>query len=529
ILVNKIGVHPNVEILDYFTQKGLIKNLLKRSKKIIEKRKMFESVKNKEELIKMLVDKEEDLMLYYMLFGSRTSYEHVKKYDSSNLKEIIKEALELQVSNSVIEEFSHYLKIENKKQVISALKEGKWPFFTKSEWKIYLDLIEDELIKNAKSRFAQIMGNTEIGAIIKYVYYLKYLSSKQPMFVNKLKAINGLADLEPVLLEIETNYPTIKQSLSSDTKMISKIKRLAEKMQLNIELERILQNPTNNLDIKTFFKAIENQRKILINSIIQKYKNKGLRKEEKEELIKEIEKKEKAKLFRDVLYQVIADDKTNDEKLNLLLDELEAHFNAAVLSFEEAEKKAKFKIDKQIIDARIRYLDKKQDLIECFRIGDSFPCCFNSTGITGRKWVSRLWVDPLSFMFQIEVPIDEKKVNAIGFVFGSFGVINKNELAIMLNGVYLNKKSQENVEMILKIIEENFSSLFGAKWQVCAAKFGGFTTMPKGYTNDRFSIKRFRAIENNKGIEKILYDDLGKKCNVVYRVDGDIWRKEIKS
>ena len=188
----------------------------------------------------------------------------------------------------------------------------------------------------------------------------------------------------------------------------------------------------------------------------------------------------------------------------------------------------------------LRYLDKGRDLAEYLRFADATQCCFTSQNPEHNKhWLSRIWKDPLSFVFLIEEnePGAEKR-SAIGFVFGSFGVKDRKP-AVLLNGVYMQGKTNAAVLSILNAIEEDFSKPIGAAHQFVAATYGGHTQIDSAelhaaggseiYTNEPTEVVRLRALaEFNGQPETDIYDDLGVGINRRTTTGGHVWHKIIK-
>jgi hypothetical protein len=189
----------------------------------------------------------------------------------------------------------------------------------------------------------------------------------------------------------------------------------------------------------------------------------------------------------------------------------------------------------------LQFLDKKERLMSMVRFADSFTCCFTTSTNTyenpnrlafnqpNKVWVASINADPLSFVITIELP--QKDIhNNIGFIFGSFGLDNKREPALMLNGFYSSYKKEGDIEIILQQIKKMFKGS-GIKTLAFASQHGGsLIGIPKRYSNSDIDMIRLRALDDGRGNpEECIYDDLetGKDLNKPHIYGGHVWHKKV--
>ena len=305
-------------------------------------------------------------------------------------------------------------------------------------------------------------------------------------------------------------------------------RKLGEKKVLALELHAVLANSTNEVSLPRMLPNLETQRKALMSSVRQQYKSKSIDKAARNERIEALQEKAKAKLMRYLLQEMAGGTKTTAE--DLIFAEWESHMDQVFQDFESLKNAAPEKIAKEK-RVTLRWLDKRDDLIECFRFADSAQCCFNSKNyrIGGHEagaaeWIVRVWKDPLSYIFQIE----DSPGNAIGFVFGGFGG-SDGKLTVMLNGVYMEGKTDTAAQSLLNSLEADFSRALEASIQMVAARYGGTSKFGKGYSNTPAEVKRFRALMGlGRSPETEIYDDLNVGVNEPGTTDSNVWHKELK-
>ncbi|MFW5885045.1 MAG: hypothetical protein ACOCUF_02350, partial [Patescibacteria group bacterium] len=121
-----------------------------------------------------------------------------------------------------------------------------------------------------------------------------------------------------------------------------------------------------------------------------------------------------------------------------------------------------------------------------------------------------------------------KQREAVGFVFGFYGE-KQEELAVMLNGVYMQNKTDKAAASILNTIENNLTKPMQADYQIFASRHGGAIKPPQEYGNIEEEITRFRALEGRGGgPEEKIYDDIGNKVNQPVQLDNSVFGKKLR-
>jgi hypothetical protein len=195
-----------------------------------------------------------------------------------------------------------------------------------------------------------------------------------------------------------------------------------------------------------------------------------------------------------------------------VLEEWRTHIDAGIVSAREAVITAKSGVRTQ--NLRMRYLNKSTDLPEFLRFADSAQCCFTSknfgSGVGPHEYVARIWKDPLSFVFHIEDRGDEAsdRRTAVGFVFGSIGTKESGEPVLMLNGVYMDRKTDAAANRVLEMIETTLAQPLGCAEQLVASQHGGRMAFGDGYDNTTDTYTRHRALQSHGRLENSTYDDI---------------------
>lgn len=142
-----------------------------------------------------------------------------------------------------------------------------------------------------------------------------------------------------------------------------------------------------------------------------------------------------------------------------------------------------------------------------------------------QRWVLSLWKDPLSYAFRVERKITRPPCwRPIGFVFGSYAVLEDGAPAILLNGVYLRRRSAVLRRSILETIETELARPLGIRRIGIATLHGGRGPLPESYRPDSVLVLRLRALARNGVLATRLYDDISSRVNVPQRLDHLYWR-----
>lgn len=182
---------------------------------------------------------------------------------------------------------------------------------------------------------------------------------------------------------------------------------------------------------------------------------------------------------------------------------------------------------------RLRFLDKRDHILEHLRFADAYGCCFTSSSDyydcgchATRDQLLALWRDPVSFACLAEARRG-KRWEARGFVFGSFGIAGGAPVAL-LNGIYLRGQRRSHRERIIEALERDFVRL-GVHRLAIANQHGGFGWLPGRYARDRILVERLRAlVDRNRVPARDVYDDIGGPLNEPAWFDHLLWSPRLR-
>ena len=524
--IRELKVTPDVELLKYLLKdSATVEEVEKKIAEAKKRKEEFERIKDKDELVEYLSKDREAAMLYFILYGGKTRFALVNNYTSEKFFTALGIANGLKVHPSPLKEFLSTLSEGKREEIKRRLLEGKFPLGDGTySRKIRVDVSDSAKMENLNRRIAEVFGKNELGVLLKLRTYIEELEKRNSKLADGLKGANGLADASSIIAEAEKAYPELVKEV--EKRLERNWRKLGEKKVLELSLYSALSNDSNEVKIGEMVKNLEIQRKSLINAVRQQYKSGSIEKMVRDERIAALQEKAKAKLMRYILQEMAGGTKNDVEAK--VFSEWESHMDQIFQDFESL-KESDIRIAKEK-DVILRWLDKRNDLVECLRFADSAQCCFNSKNyrieghnVGAAEWIVRIWKDPLSFIFQIE----DSPGNAIGFVFGSFG-ISEGKPVSMLNGVYMEGKTDTAARSIVNAIENDFSRPLGCAIQIVAARYGGTARYGKEYSNDKMEVKRLRAIARPDGNpETEIYDDLNVGVNKEGTTDANVWHKKL--
>ncbi|MBU1118560.1 hypothetical protein KKH43_01610 [Patescibacteria group bacterium] len=251
-------------------------------------------------------------------------------------------------------------------------------------------------------------------------------------------------------------------------------------------------------------------------------------------------------IFTYLTMQVLGEERLRESDV-ALVQEMESHLQGPFQTITDftTYQKPRGKEEKKRMHLNLKYVDKGERLLNAVRFADSKICCFSSSNydqvlqhdMPNKFWVASINADPLSFILSLEIPPlpgeaalkgREVKEN-IGFIFGSFGVDEEGNLALMQNGIYYAPtiENEEQSRAILKAVERMFDGL-NVKTMVIGAQHGGLVPIPTEYTNEGIELTRLRPLDDNHGDpETDVYDDLGtgSDLNKPHTYGEFVWHK----
>jgi hypothetical protein len=533
-LITEIRINPDPQVLDFLLHKMIVDKNGKEMRTLDEKiavvksyKEEFDAVRDKDILVETLSKDRTKAMLYFILYGGRTRFSLVNNYDSNKFIIALNVASQLKVHEGPLNEFMSLMK---DKRIREWLIAGKFPVTGKKYVKeIRVDVSNSEELSSIEKFAAGVFGRNQLGSIIKVKHYISRLKElNESELAEKISKAGGLADVQLLLQEAERRHPELVSEVEKN--YLNTWKKMAEKKIFSMSLFAALSNDENKINMKELMQNIEVQRKALEFAVRQQYKAGTIDKIVRDKRIEALQEKGRAKLLAYLLSETVS---ANTEIEERLLAEWQSHVDQIFQSFERLDSAETSKVkEKSVV---LRYLDKRDDLIECLRFADAAQCCFNSKNyrieghnVGALEWIARIWKDPLSFVFHIEEPMSGETRNAIGFVFGSFGV-KDGKPVVLLNGVYMEGKTKTAVHSILNVIENDFSRPLGMSMQFVGSRYGGSIEMPKDYSNIQTKVRRLRAIAGPDGRpETKVYDDINVGANEEGTSDGNLWYKELK-
>lgn len=276
------------------------------------------------------------------------------------------------------------------------------------------------------------------------------------------------------------------------------------------------------------------------------------KKEEVERLSKEImalTEKSPSAIFTYITMQVIGEERLRENDV-ALIRELESHLQGPFQQISDFKMYDRPKEAKKRTVIDLRFLDKRQRMMNMVRFADSKICCFSSSNYEMRVghdtpnkfWVASINVDPMSFVISMEIPNQENAdgknegevVENVGFIFGSFGSTKNNKLAVLLNGIYYAPGIQddEQTKAIMVGVEKIFNGL-PVEVVAIGSQYGGALgdKLSGEFTNNSIELMRLRAVDDGGGDpESKIYDDLNthSDLNKYHPYGKSVWHKKIK-
>lgn len=556
LIISELGINPDTGVLQLVLGRAA-SDLRMNVEKVKEQKATFEKIQDKDELVRMLVKDKYAATVYYTLFGGKTRFALVNSYNSEKFFTIVQVLDKLKAHQKPLREFSQILERQGTdkkrvKEIFVNIQAGRFPLGGDYAKEIRLDVSDSARLESLERQARGVFGGKQLGAVVKLESYRRYLTSAgDGEALGKLDAANGLADLDTVLDEIEKRHPEILDSVEHDDRLNKNWRKLGEKNVLNLSLRAALREQENQVSLRDLLANLEGQRKSLLSQYRQKsveYLKKladpAVRAEEKarvQEQILRVEEKGASKLLSYLLAETVGLEKSSETGEAALspitqkvLAEWESHCEQVFGEYQSLD--ATPQAARKERRVTLRYLDKRKDLIEALRFADAAQCCFTSTQyriegheVGNAEWIARIHKDPLSFIFEIEdnAP-DAEKRSAVGFVFGSFAV-QKNGPVMLLNGVYMEGKTDTAAQSIVNAIEQDFSRPLGMTRQFVAARHAGMSRFGPEYRNDTQTVRRLRAITSASTgePEDQIYDDIAVGVNKEGSTDANVFYKDL--
>lgn len=544
-VVRELGITPGLTAMKFLLERDFVDSAgqeLKTPEEVIaflqSRKSEMEKGKGRFERLESLANDSQELTLHYLLFGGRTRFALVDKY----LVEQFQEMLQVihrdlgPIHPGVMFEFEQALsrrhEPEETQAILRRLHEGKWPLSERSYAReLRIDVSSEKILEGLKERFRSIFSEDQLGILVEATLAPQLLTAAERSdpatraLVEELESAAGLGELAAKIVPL-----------------IEKVPDLARRIQeRRASLEAKLPLSENApIDPAAFQTKV---RKTIRGELIQALRNKRGQETDstkKERYAQEISRIEKAAPEEVVVAWLESLLKLNGKEVKIPhAAEWASHLREV---FEGLESLGKVGTGKQERRVTLRYLDKEADLMESLRFADAAQCCFNSGSghfDKPKTYLTRIWKDPLSLVFLLEDNVaGARERQATGFVFGSLGT-KEGEPIVLLNGVYLQGKTNEATLAILNAIEQDFSRPLGATHQLVAATYGGRTQFDPAYlhaagegevyTNESIGVKRLRALTDLKTgePETKIYDDIDLGLNREETTLGHVWWKKL--
>lgn len=505
-----------------------------------QQQSQFDAIQDQRSLIAFLAQNEQAATNYFILYGGRTQYALVNNYDLGKFLNIVQKMHRLQVHEGPLAQFLELLPAEMRPGVREAMMRGVFPFSGESGEPLQIDVSNSGQREAMNQRAAQVFGSQELGAVIKLAMYAQSseLSAEERTMLEQVPGIGAAGD---AIAKIECAHPQLAMGVADQLR--EKWKRLMAKRVLEVGIDAIFAHERNEVSLGRMIRGLDQARGVLANKVRQEFRKQREAAQtsaelsveaarlERDQCLAALQEKARAKLLRYIVQDMLVGEGEN-EMVNRVFGEWESHLDHVLVGVEGLQEGPG--VGRQERQVFVRFLKKRDDLVEYARVADSAQCCFNSKNYIiahdhgAADWIAMLWADPLSFAFQIEEYPTTSPASAIGFVFGSFGIVDA-KLAVLLNGVYLEGKTDVAAQAIVCHLEQEFSRKWGASSQVVASRHAGTSKMDATYSNAPIEVTRLRALKDPRsdGPISVIYDDLKVGVNIPGKTDEQVWHKAL--
>jgi|GEM_PF-1543017 len=511
MLIQKYGINPDSSIMRY-TDGHSSEEISSSLERMIEQVKTFEQNGEYEAFGEQLMGDLNMRLLYFLRNGGRTKFSLINDYNFAKFTNVLQMGNELEVHAEPFNTFEQTIKQrhdpEKAEQIIQRVKSGRFPLTSENKEAVFdcvVDANTESQTEQARSLVGNTLGRNEFGAFTRAIMYRSFIDQLPP---------------ERKTDEIENLWQSAGQDLGSLSVFLEYCESTFGSELENLNVPSVIEkNSSDDLPLRQSFSeevldvgitkiepALTALGKKLVDNARKATQQKKSSKEERDRLIAGYQNPES------VLPTLLANELP--ASFAPALDEWKSHVQAAIQASREARTMRRG--ESQVRQLNLRYLDKTASLPEYLRFADSAMCCFTSKNFQGtgpQQYIARIWKDPLSFVFHIEEPSDEQsdRRNSVGFVFGSYGMNREGEPVLVLNGVYMDKKTDLAARKVLQTIEQQLAKPLGCKEILTASQHAGRSNHGADYENTDREYLRLRAIKQkwNDEPEQHTYDDIG--------------------
>jgi hypothetical protein len=511
-LFRKYGINPDSSIMRY-TDGRSTADILSSFESMIEQVKTFEEKGEYEALSGQLMGDLNMRLLYFLRNGGRTKFSLINDYNFAKFTNVLKIGQDLKLHNEPFGTFEQTIRQshgpESAKQIIEQIRLGRFPLASGSGEAVFDCLVDsnsESQIEQARLVVGNTLGRNEFGAFVRALMYRSFLDQLPDQ--QKTKEVEDLwqsagqdmGSLDAFLQYCESTFGAELEKLNMPV--------LIEKNSSDdLPLRQSVSDEVLDVGITKIEPALTALGKRLADNARKSAQQKKISKEERDRLVVGYQNSET------VLPTLLSSE--FPPSFAPVLDEWKSHVQGAIQTSREARMMSRG--ESQIRQLSLRYLDKTASLPEYLRFADSAMCCFTSKDFQGavgaQEYIARIWKDPLSFVFHIEEPTggQSDRRSSVGFVFGSYGTNREGEPVLIMNGVYMDRKTDLAARKVLQTIEQQLAKPLGCKEMLVASLHAGRTNYGADYENTDREYLRLRAIKHkwNEVPEQHTYDDIG--------------------
>ena len=512
LLIQKYGINPDSSIMRY-TDGRPEEEIIASFESVSEQIKTFEADGNYGGLGETLMGDVNTRLLYFLRCGGRTKFNLINDYNFSKFTKVLGMGIESGFHQKPFETFEASIQqthtTDASEQIMTRIKQGHFPFQTEQTEAVFaceVDVNRDAQVEQARAQVGQTLGSQELGLFVKAMMYRSFLDQ----FPDKQKT-----------QKIEAAWKTTGENLGSVQSFVELCESTFGSALNNLPVPALLKKNASEelpIDQSTESESLDVNITKLEPSLIALGKKRAdiARKAAQQNRITKQVRDERVRQYEQpetVLPALLSEELP--PSFAPALNEWSTHIQAAIETSREARNLRKG--ETQVKRLQLRYLDKTTSLPEYLRFADSAMCCFTSKdfgdGMGAQSYIARIWKDPLSFVFHIEEPSVENSETrtSVGFVFGSYGTNRENQPVLLLNGVYMDRKTDLAARTILKTIEDQLGKPMGCTELLVAGQHGGKTNFGPEFSNTDREYLRLRALKERWGDapERQTYDDIG--------------------
>lgn len=511
MLMQQYGINPDSAIMRYTDGKSN-EEISANLERMIEQVTKLEEHGQYQELGELLLSNLNMRLLYFLRNGGRTRFSLINDYNFAKFTNVLHIGNELELHNEPLETFELTIRqfhhADEANRIIQRIKAGRFPLTSETMESVFaltVDANTGSQAEQARSLIGNTLGRSEFGAFARAIMYRTFVDKMpsekktEELEHSWQSAGQDLGSLNAFLEYCESHFGSELENIA----LPSSIEKYSSD---DLPLRQSIREETLDVGITRIDVALTALGKKLADNARKAAQQNKISKEERDRLVTGYQNPET------VLTTLLGNELP--PSFAPVLNEWTSHVQSAIQTAREA--RTLRRDAPQIRELQLRYLDKTASLPEYLRFADSAMCCFTSKdfqGVGAQQYIARIWKDPLSFVLHIEEPSAEQtdRRNSVGFVFGSYGINRDGEPVMILNGVYMDKKTDLAARKVLETIEQALAKPLGCKEVLTASQHAGRSNYGAEYENTDREYLRLRAIKQrwNDQPEQHTYDDIG--------------------